>query len=121
MTDQLPIVIKEHSPGKGWPQYGPPHTCCYGHAVEVFQSSIAFEVHAWMRVFDPGGVMQDGYPDEGCDVMVHMSYDDAVAIRDRLNRFINDPAWRQHWTERDDRDQEAEGNDECIDCGGPTQ
>lgn len=87
------VSIKDAPPGKGWPQYGRPVPTEYGHAVEVFMSSTAFDPHCWLRIYDPGRDvtwMQDGYPDEGCDVMAHLTLAQAIAIRDRLTAFIDD-------------------------------
>lgn len=95
MSD-IAAQIKTEPPGQGWPQYGDPVPTKYGHHVEVFMSSIAFDPHCWLRIFDPtpDGTMKidpitPSY-DAGVDVMAHLTLDQAIAIRDRLTAFIDD-------------------------------
>jgi len=82
------ITIKGQPPGEGWPQYGTPVPTDYGHAVEVFMSSVAFEAHCWLRIYDPGNHAMQVKSGQGCDVMAHLTLGQAVAIRDRLTAFI---------------------------------
>lgn len=92
----IPVQIKTEQPGKGWPQYGDPVPTEYGHHIEVFMSSTAFEPHCWLRIFDPtsDGTMKvdpiTKSPDAGCDLKAHLTLDQAIAIRDRLTAFIED-------------------------------
>ena len=85
---KIETTIKSSGVGAGWPQYGEPVATTYGHAVEVFASSVAFTPHCWLRVYDPGNTMQQGYSDEGCNVMAHLTVSQARAIRDRLDAFV---------------------------------
>jgi hypothetical protein len=90
----IKVTIKDEPPGQGWPQYGRPVKTAYGHHVEVFMSSIAFDPHCWLRIFDPDGSMKidpiTQSPDAGCDLMAHLTLKQAIAVRDRLTAFIED-------------------------------
>jgi len=94
--NDIKVTIKKQPPGQGWPQYGKPVRTEYGHHVEVFMSSIAFDPHCWLRIFDPtpdGSMKIDPIttsPDAGCDIKAHLTLEQAIAIRDRLTAFIED-------------------------------
>lgn len=72
--------------GRGLNMYGSPVATTYGHLIEVQDSSSAEGPHCWMWVY-PG---EYGTRDDSVTGArgVHLSLDEAVEIRDRLDRFI---------------------------------
>lgn len=69
---------------RGFLGYGDPVLTTYGHEVRVYESSAADAPHIWL------GIEHDGARSgiQACRAMAHLSIEQAIAIRDRLNLAI---------------------------------
>lgn len=78
-----PVVL--HRRGDlGFRGYGDPVQTSYGERIEVYESSAVGA--AWLRVFNGDNTGIEGQ--QGRDFLAHLNVDDAIAVRDRLNAFI---------------------------------
>jgi|GEM_PF-2587170 hypothetical protein len=70
---------------RGFAVFGDEVVTDYGHKVRIQQSSSAMKDACWMFIDK-----EEGVPGElpACDVAVHMTVDQATAIRDRLTAWI---------------------------------
>ena len=88
--------------GRGFQIFGDPVQTDRRYTVEVYESSAAEAPHVWLRisggpeVAKPETLLGSG-PEE--DITVHLSLEQAEAVRDRLNAFIKGvPArWGGPW------------------------
>ena len=88
-------VVDVTASGRGFEQYGDEVLTSYGHLVKVYESSSAEGPHCWMSVTKGPPVAPGDLP--ACDVAAHLTYEQAVAIRDRLTRFIDGVPERWGW------------------------
>lgn len=69
---------------RGFHQYGEPVQTSYGDSVSVYESSAASGPHCWLRI-NPAE-----YQRGNDDMCAHLNVEQATAIRDRLNAWLDE-------------------------------
>lgn len=82
----LPIPITANE--RGFHQYGDDVATTYGEKVAVYESSAAKGPHCWLRIFDDGRSQVRHH--QGASIAAHLNVEQATAIRDRLDAWLNE-------------------------------
>lgn len=83
-----PAGVQITANARGFHQYGDPVTTTYGEKVDVYESSAARGPHCWLRIFDDG--KSQVTPHHGLSIAAHLTADQATAVRDRLDAWLNE-------------------------------
>lgn len=78
------MAIEYEESDRGFKQYGPIETD-YGHVLRVYESSAATRPCLWLSVDPQAAATKDR---GGRELGVHMTLDEAVTLRDTIDRAI---------------------------------